>query len=84
MDKVFRYSMKAIIIKDNQEIETPIDEVLVGDIVLAKPGSKIPVDGLVEEGNSSIDESMLTGESIPVEKKQGDKVFAASINKMEC
>ncbi|MEG2750557.1 MAG: heavy metal translocating P-type ATPase [Anaerorhabdus sp.] len=71
----------AIIIKDNQEIETPIDEVLVGDIVLAKPGSKIPVDGLVEEGNSSIDESMLTGESIPVEKKQGDKVFAASINK---
>ncbi|MEG0165771.1 heavy metal translocating P-type ATPase [Anaerorhabdus sp.] len=71
----------AIIIKDNQEIETPIDEVLVGDIVLAKPGSKIPVDGLVEEGNSSIDESMLTGESIPVEKKKGDKVFAASINK---
>ncbi|MEA4875621.1 heavy metal translocating P-type ATPase [Anaerorhabdus sp.] len=71
----------AIIIKDNQEIETPIEEVLVGDIVLAKPGSKIPVDGLVEEGNSSIDESMLTGESIPVEKKQGDKVFAASINK---
>ncbi len=71
----------AIVIKDNQEIETPIDEVLVGDIVLAKPGSKIPVDGIVEEGNSSVDESMLTGESIPVEKKKGDKVFAASINK---
>ena len=58
----------AIIIKNNQEIEIPIDEVEVGDIVLVKPGGKIPVDGKVVEGYTLIDESMLTGESMPVEK----------------
>ncbi|QHQ60538.1 heavy metal translocating P-type ATPase [Anaerocolumna sedimenticola] len=71
----------AIVIQDGKEIEMPIDEVEVGDIILVKPGEKIPVDGEVLEGNSSVDESMLTGESIPVEKKVGDKVIGASINK---
>lgn len=71
----------AIVIQDDKEIEIPIEEVEVGDIILVKPGEKIPVDGEVVEGLTSIDESMLTGESMPVEKKAGDKVFAASINK---
>lgn len=71
----------AIVIQNGKEIELPIEEVEVNDIILVKPGEKIPVDGIVEEGLTSIDESMLTGESIPVEKKQGDKVYAASINK---
>lgn len=70
----------AIVIQDAKESEIPIDEVEVGDIILVKPGEKIPVDGEVVEGYTAIDESMLTGESIPVDKKTGDKVFAASIN----
>ncbi|WP_051188638.1 heavy metal translocating P-type ATPase [Proteocatella sphenisci] len=71
----------AIIIKNGKEIEIHIDEVQENDIVLAKPGAKIPVDGEITEGFTSIDESMLTGESMPVDKKTGDKVFAATINK---
>ena len=71
----------ALILKDDKEIEVPIDEVEVGDIIIVKPGSKIPVDGVVVDGNTSVDESMLTGESIPVEKNIGDKVTGASINK---
>jgi Cu+-exporting ATPase len=71
----------ALVIQDGKEIEIPIEEVEVGDILLAKPGEKIPVDGEVIEGNTSIDESMLTGESMPVEKRIGDKVIGASINK---
>lgn len=71
----------AIVIEDGKEIEVPIDEVEIGDIILVKPGEKIPVDGVVLEGNTSIDEAMLTGESMPIDKKAGDKVFAASINK---
>lgn len=71
----------AIVIEDGKEMEVPIDEVEIGDIILVKPGDKIPVDGVVLEGNTSIDEAMLTGESMPVDKKAGDKVFAASINK---
>ncbi len=71
----------AIVIQNGKEIEMPIEEVEVGDIILVKPGEKIPVDGTVVEGFTSIDESMLTGESMPVEKKLGDKVYAASINK---
>lgn len=71
----------AIVIHEGKEIEVPIDEVEIGDIILVKPGDKIPVDGEVVEGHTSIDESMLTGESIPVDKKAGDKVYAASINK---
>jgi len=71
----------ATVIQDGKEIEVPIDEVEPGDIILVKPGEKIPVDGEIIEGNTSIDESMLTGESLPVDKNPQDKVFAASINK---
>lgn len=71
----------AIIIKDGQEVEISIDEVETGDIILVKPGEKIPVDGVVVEGNTSVDEAMLTGESIPVEKNIGDNIIGASINK---
>ncbi|MDZ5016554.1 HAD-IC family P-type ATPase, partial [Clostridium perfringens] len=71
----------ANIIRSGNEITVPIEEVIVGDAVLVKPGEKLPVDGEVIEGNTSIDESMLTGESIPVEKSIGSKVIGASINK---
>lgn len=71
----------AIIIKNDKEIEIPIEEVEVGDIIVVKPGSKIPVDGIVIEGHTSVDESMLTGESMPVEKNVGSSVVGASINK---
>lgn len=71
----------AIIIRDDKEIEIPIDEVEVGDIVVVKPGEKMPVDGEVVEGTTSVDESMLTGESMPVEKSIGHKIIGASINK---
>jgi len=71
----------ATVIQDGKEIEIPIEEVEAGDILLVRPGEKIPVDGEVLEGHTSVDESMLTGESIPVDKKAGDKVFAATINK---
>lgn len=71
----------ARVIHDGKEAEIPIDEVEVGDIIVVRPGEKIPVDGVVVEGATSIDESMLTGESIPVEKQPGDNVFGASINK---
>ncbi len=72
---------QAFVIRDGSEMLIPIDEVLAGDIVLVRPGEKFPVDGLVTEGLTSVDESMLTGESIPVEKKTGDTVIGASINK---
>ena len=71
----------AIIIQDGKEIEISIDEVEVGDIIVVKPGEKMPVDGVVVEGITSVDESMLTGESIPVEKNSGDSIIGASINK---
>ncbi len=71
----------AIVIRDRAEVEIPIDEVEVGDLITVKPGQKIPVDGEVIEGLTSVDESMLTGESIPVGKKPGDKVYGASLNK---
>lgn len=71
----------AIVIQGDREVEIPIDEVEVGDIVLVKPGERIPVDGEVVFGNTSVDESMLTGESIPVEKNVGSQVVGASINK---
>src|SRR5690606_2921876 len=63
------------------ELMIPVEEVLVGDVVLVRPGDKIPVDGVVVEGSSAVDESMLTGESIPVEKSLGDQVIGATINK---
>ncbi|HWI52573.1 MAG TPA: heavy metal translocating P-type ATPase [Symbiobacteriaceae bacterium] len=71
----------ARIIRDGEEREVPIDQVLAGDIVVVRPGEKVPVDGLIIDGNSAIDESMLTGESLPVDKKPGDKVVGATINK---
>jgi P-type Cu+ transporter len=72
----------ARIIRDGVEAEVPVDDVRVGDIVLVKPGEKIPVDGVVVDGRSAIDESMLTGESLPVEKKPGDPVIGATLNKL--
>ncbi len=72
----------ARVIRLDVEVDLPIDDVRVGDIVLVKPGETIPVDGVVVEGRSTIDESMLTGESLPVEKKQGDPVIGATLNKL--
>lgn len=71
----------AVVVHEGKEMVIPIDEVEVGDIILVKPGERIPVDGEVIEGRTSVDESMLTGESIPVEKNPGSKVVGASINK---
>lgn len=70
----------AIVIQNGEEKEIPIEEVEIGDVIVVKPGAKIPVDGTVLEGNTAIDESMLTGESMPVDKKFGDAVYAASLN----
>lgn len=72
----------ARIIREGTEIEIPIDQVQAGDQVLVRPGEKIPVDGVVLEGRSSVDESMLTGESLPVEKGPGDPVIGATLNKL--
>ncbi len=74
-------SKKASLVKNNEIVLVDIEEVEEGDIVLVKPGESIPVDGKVVEGNTNVDESMLTGESIPVRKKAGDNVFGATINK---
>ena len=71
----------AIVLHDGIQAEIPVEEVEAGDILLVRPGEKIAVDGIVLSGDSSIDESMLTGESMPVEKKQGDSVTGASLNK---
>jgi len=70
----------ALVVRDGREIEIPAEEVAVGDIVLVRPGDKIPVDGEVVEGSASVDESMLTGESLPVEKGPGDPVIGATVN----
>ena len=72
----------AHIIREGIETEVPVDEVMVGDVVLVRPGEKIPVDGVVVEGRSATDESMLTGESLPVEKGPGDPVIGATLNKL--
>ena len=71
----------ATVLRDGQEVEVPVEEVQVGDFIRVKPGEKVPVDGVVIEGNSTVDESMLTGESIPVSKSVGDEVIGASLNK---
>ncbi|MBU2545133.1 cadmium-translocating P-type ATPase [Patescibacteria group bacterium] len=71
----------ALVVRNDQEIEIPIFEVELGDIIIVKPGGKIPVDGIVVEGYSGVDEKAITGESIPVEKKEGDEVIGATINK---
>ena len=71
----------ARVLRDGQEVDIPVEEVLVGDTVIVRPGEKIPVDGNVVEGTSSVDESMITGEPIPVEKREGDEVIGGTINK---
>jgi Cu+-exporting ATPase len=71
----------ATVIHDGKETELPIDEVEVNDIIMVRPGEKIPVDGIVLEGHTTVDESMLTGESMPIDKTSGDNVYAATINK---
>ena len=71
----------ARVLRDGKEIEIETEEVVPGDVVMVRPGEKIPVDGILVDGSSAVDESMLTGESIPVEKKTGDEIFGATINK---
>ncbi len=71
----------ALLERDGREVEVPVEQVAVGDIVRVKPGSSIPVDGVILEGSTSVDEAAITGESIPVEKQPGDSVIAATINK---
>lgn len=71
----------ATVVRNNLELEIPVNQVVVGDLVLVKPGQRVPVDGTVEKGNSSVDESALTGESLPVYKEKGDTVLSASMNK---
>lgn len=70
----------AIVIRDNKKEEIPVEEIVKGDLILIKPGFSIPVDGVIVEGNSSVDEAAITGESLPVEKTVGDRVVSASIN----
>lgn len=71
----------AVVEREGREIEIPVEQVAVGEIVLIKPGSSVPVDGVILEGNTSIDEAAITGESIPVEKQPGDSIIAATMNK---
>jgi Cu+-exporting ATPase len=71
----------ARVIRDSVEMDIPVEEVLVGDVIQVRPGEKVPVDGVIVEGNSTVDESMLTGESLPVSKKKGDEVIGATLNK---
>ena len=71
----------ARVIRDEKELDIPIEEVQIGDIVVVRPGEKVPVDGVVTSGHSSVDESMISGESIPVEKSEGSSVIGATINK---
>lgn len=71
----------ARVIRSGQEMDIPVEEVLVGDVIQVRPGEKIPVDGILVEGSSAVDESMLTGESLPVSKKPGDEAIGATLNK---
>ena len=71
----------ALVIREGEEREIPVEDVQVGDLILVRPGERVPVDGIVRQGYTSVDESMITGESIPVEKKVGDEVIGATINK---
>ena len=71
----------AIVFRNGQEQQIPVEDVVAGDLIQVKPGERVPVDGIVRDGFSSLDESMITGESIPVEKKPGDEVIGATINK---
>jgi Cu+-exporting ATPase len=71
----------AHVIRDGHELDIPVEEVLAGDVIQVRPGEKVPVDGVILEGSSAIDESMITGESLPVSKKPGDEVIGATLNK---
>ena len=71
----------ARVVRESGELDVPIEQVLVGDVVIVHPGEKIPVDGVVGDGDSAVDESMLTGESIAVDKKRGDRVYGGTINR---
>jgi Cu+-exporting ATPase len=71
----------ALVVRDGKEVEIPVEEVQVGDMILVRPGERVPVDGIIRQGNPGIDESMVTGESLPVDKKEGDGVIGATINK---
>ncbi|MBR9700437.1 copper-translocating P-type ATPase [Candidatus Woesearchaeota archaeon] len=71
----------ALVVRDGKEVKIPVDDVILGDIVVVKPGEKIPVDGTIVEGSSAVDESMITGESIPIEKGKGADVIGGTINK---
>ncbi len=80
--KLMGLAAKTARVKRGKEfIEVPIEEVKVGEVVLVRPGEKVPVDGMILEGDSAVDESMVTGESLPVEKKKGDSVIGATVNK---
>lgn len=82
IEKLFGLAAKnALVLRDGKELSIPVDQVVVGDIFLVKPGQKIPVDGVILEGKSSIDESMITGEPIPVDKEINDVVIGATVNK---
>jgi P-type Cu+ transporter len=69
------------VIRAGREVDIPITEVVLGDVILVRPGEKIPVDGEIVEGSSTIDEAMVTGESVPVKKQPGDEVIGATLNK---
>lgn len=71
----------ALVIRDGEEMEVPVDQVQLGEYIRVKPGTKIPVDGIILEGSTSVDESMMTGESIPLDKREGDTLIGATINK---
>jgi Cu+-exporting ATPase len=71
----------ALVLRNNRELKIPAEQVIIGDIIIVKPGERLPVDGVVVSGSSSVNESMLTGESIPVEKNKGDEVYMGTLNK---
>ena len=71
----------ALVLRKEVEVEIPLAEVVVGDIVVVKPGTKIPVDGNITEGSSSVDESMISGESMPIDKRVGDTVIGSTMNR---
>ncbi len=73
----------ALVVREGKEVEIDVEEVRVGDLVLVRPGERVPVDGVIRQGSPALDESMVTGESLPVEKKPGDEVIGATINKTD-
>lgn len=82
LEKLLNLQAKtAFVIKNRETVELPISELAIGDLIVVKPGGKVPVDGIITEGSTSIDESMVTGEFLPVEKKSGDTVIGSTINK---